>query len=141
MNQIQFPYIQIAHDALDKERRRTAAEQQAFAQFHDQLTTIDPDQAQTDGGLTASTTVRTLFGTGAETTTSDSASEQIRTSYRETVMVVPHYNDEYDESLAANLNAEFGPDLATPIIENERVTPQLRNGLLTASRHAHESRA
>jgi hypothetical protein len=104
-------------------------------------TTIDPDQAQTDGGPTASTTVRTLFGTGAETTTSDSASEQIRTSYRETVMVVPHYNDEYDESLAANLNAEFGPDLATPIIENERVTPQLRNGLLTASRHAHESRA
>ncbi|MFR9721687.1 hypothetical protein ACL00X_20480, partial [Aeromonas diversa] len=64
MNRIQFPQqIRTAQNALDEERYRTAAEQQAFAQFHDQLTTIDPDQAQTDGGLTASTTVRTLFGT------------------------------------------------------------------------------
>jgi hypothetical protein len=140
MNRTQFPYyIQTAHDALDKERHRTAAEQQAFAQFHGQLTTIDPDQAQTDGSLTASTTVRTLFG--AETKTNGSASEQIRTSYRETVMAVPHYSDEYDESLAENMSAEFGPDLATPVIENDPVTPQLRDGLLNISHHVHKSRA
>lgn len=140
MNRTQFPqYIQTAHNALNEERRRTVAEQQAFAQFHDHLTAIDPDQSRTDGGVTASTTRRTLLE--REPTTNTSASEQIRTSYRETVMAVPHYSDEYGESLAVNMSAEFGPDLATPIIENDPVTSQLRNGLLNRSHHVHESRA
>jgi hypothetical protein len=56
-------------------------------------------------------------------------------------MAVPHYCDEYDESLATNMSAEFGPDLATPIVENKPVTPQLRNGLLNINHHVYDSRA
>jgi hypothetical protein len=36
----------------------------------------------------------------------------VRTAYRETVMSVPHYDEEYGESLATNVEYEFGADIA-----------------------------
>jgi hypothetical protein len=50
-------------------------------------------------------------------------------AYRETVMAVAHYEEEYDEPLAENLAAEVGDDLASAITANERFPSQIKQSL------------
>lgn len=68
---------------------------------------------------------------------------RVREAYRETVMSVPHYDRIYGESLAENLAAELGPELAAMLDGDgpTTFTPARRNALRSAVRSvAHQRR-
>ncbi|GAA5434294.1 hypothetical protein Hjap01_03785 [Haloarcula japonica] len=64
----------------------------------------------------------------------------VREAYHETVMSVPHFETEYNDSLEENMSLEFGPELGTQIATGTRLTPQLYEALLAASEGARDER-
>jgi hypothetical protein len=67
--------------------------------------------------------------------------KDVRDAYRETVLAVPHYEDEYDEPLVENLEAELGPTLARNLIKGDVVTPQIQAAVLNQTQQAREQRS
>ena len=58
--------------------------------------------------------------------------DAVRGAYRETVMSVPHFEADYDESYTENVTEEFGPELATALVTGDRFDPFCRRTLLEA---------
>lgn len=113
-----------AHDILDAELTRTTTERDALRQFRARCTQINPttpdstpaSQSQaTPSGLTGVIQSVTPFsgsGSGSHARPSSGGTlQQVCEAYRETVIVVPHYGEEYDEPLDENLATEVGDDL------------------------------
>jgi hypothetical protein len=141
--------ISCAYDILDEEVTRTTAERDALRQFHAQCAQIDPDSQSpsttTDATATDTTTspsasqtlstgltgLTNMIRTRTQHTTpaTSGALTQVHEAYRETVMALDHYDEEYDESLAVNLAAEVGDDLASAITSNERFPSQIKQNL------------
>lgn len=119
-------YVRDAKEAVDEEANRTRAEIQALQRFRRQVTSLDASvpvqQAGPGGGA---------VGLGvARTRPPDDRLERVRTAYRETVMAVPHYEEDYGESLRTHLAAEFGEEVAHAVVDGQGFTPQLRQILL-----------
>lgn len=115
--------IDDAREALRVERRRTVDEREAFRAFRDRLDAIPTATASL--GVSSAAAGSADFagpasgsGTAADagvrgpTATSGSGLAAVRDAYAETVMSVPHYEAEYDDTYERSLAAEFGPELA-----------------------------
>ena len=78
-----------------------------------------------------------------ESTTSvePTAAAMIQEAYRETVMAVPHYEEEYGESINENLAAELRTSLAQILSASDAVTPQLQAAILTQDQQASSQRS
>lgn len=125
-------HISTARSLLEEERARIADEAEAFASFGRRVAAVDvPDQPRADGGPTATKTLETPGGDGIDA---------VREAYRDTVMSVPHYEVEYDESLARNMHHEFGADVAGAVERGGSLTPQLQATLVDRSCTAHDQR-
>lgn len=126
-------HIAGARSLLGEERTRITDETEAFAAFASRVAEIDVAAAPvTDGGPV----VRTTFD-GPQ---ADDGIDAVREAYRDTVMAVPHYEAEYDESLATNMQLEFGEDVANAVDRGETLTPQLKGTLVERSRTARRQR-
>lgn len=127
-----------------QEHERTAAEREAFEQFARQIADLEPAQAAVSasavGGSTDDGSVAVATAKSPVPPTGDSL-EDVREAYSETVMSVPHYDAEYDESLTENMAKEFGSELAHAVSSEGPVTPQLQQALITASTRSKEERA
>lgn len=118
-----------AVDALDAERERTQRERDAFDAFLDAVAAIDSETPRlTDGG---SMTVN-----GAR----DGRLASVLDAYRDTVMAVEHYDDEYDDSLAEHMAAEFGDDVALAVQNGAILSPQLKRTLRASALQARQRR-
>lgn len=125
-------HIKTARSLLEEERERIAAEAEAFAAFARRVADVEADgQPLADGGPRVTTTIGSPPGDGVE---------QVREAYRNTVMSVPHYEAEYDESLHRNMALEFGGDVAGAVDGTGHLTPQLQATLVERSRTAHDQR-
>ena len=128
-----------------EERRRTAAEQDAFEQFAKRVASLEPSRsgAPASDGRAGATTDGPVAVSVAESSTGvqDASMEAVRDAYRETVMAVPHYEEEYDEPLVEYMAKEFGTDLAKAVTSADALTPQLRAALIESSAQAREERA
>lgn len=122
---------QSALDVLATERERTAAEQKAFAQFHDHIAAMDVLQ-------THPSSVQLTLQTQSN---KQNQLQSVRKVYRETVLSLPHYTDEYSDSLAESLAEEFCPEIATALTTGSQFTPPLRTRLITESQQAQSERA
>lgn len=116
------------------ERTEVVAERDAFAAFADRVEACPtrPPSSVASGP-----------GPRAVTTRPDGAPDHaasLRRAYRETVMAVDHYDAVYDEPLAANVAAEFGPDIATVLCGGVPVTSAVRNTLRDAAIDARTER-
>ncbi len=125
-------YLPTAQKLCERERSRTAAERDAFDRFARRVARIDtahPVAAKVPAGMD---TVVSTNGEGA-------GLRDVRRAYRETVMDVPHYDDEYGERLALNMAAEFDDEVATAVAggSGSGLTPRLKR-LITG--HADEAR-
>jgi hypothetical protein len=141
-----------AHDILDTEVTRTTAERDALRQFRARIAQIDPDSQSPTTETTPSSASQTLSTgltgltdiirtrTQHTTLTTSGALTQVHEAYRETVMALDHYEQEYDEPLAENLAAEVGDDLATAITSNERFPSQIKQSLDQAIQQCIASR-
>lgn len=129
------PHIERASDQLREERTRTAAERDAFAAFRTCVTELDTASSPSTASLRA---VATNVLTGTQHT--NSQLERLREQYRTTAMSVPHFEEEYDESLAEHLTAELGEEIATQVVHGDRFTPTLKTALVDASETARDAR-
>lgn len=130
--------IEAAVTALEDERERLEDEQAAFTQFHKHIANMDvhaPATSTATAGVT-----NAIMGT-ATVTTSSAQLEQVRDAYSETVMSVPHYEEDYNLSLDDDLAEEFGSELASALATADSLTPPLQGTLLTGSHQASESRS
>lgn len=122
------PLLERARQALAEERRRTVDERDAFADFRRRVRDVRPASAPartgTDGGPGGVRTVALADDAPG------SGLSAVRTAYRETVMDVPHFREEYDESYAESVTEEFGPDLAAALVAGDRFGPVCKRTLL-----------
>lgn len=123
-----------AQQRVMEERERIRAEQDAFRAFSERVSTLTPEsparagETQQNGALVFSqTTQSTRLG-------------RVREAYRETVMSVDHYSEDYDETLAVNISEELNEELSHAITASQQFTQPLKNALLEASKLAAENR-
>ena len=124
-----------AETLLDDELRRLAAERDAFSEFGKRVSDIEAAET-TAAAVPASGGVVT-----ATTTMGDGRLDRVRDAYRETVMDVEHFEEDYGEPLAENLAAEFGDSVAVAVVDGNQFTPQLKAALLQSTREASQQRA
>jgi len=118
-----------------EEYRRVKAEREAFEAFTAGVKELDTvEDLQSD----ASDMGGSIFHDSTATT--ESTTESIRDLYRETIMSVDHYSEEYNEPLRTNASAELGLDLEAVLATNSGLTPPLKQELIRASRTASRDR-
>ena len=94
-----------AHGTVRIERRRTNDERAAFAAFRSRLDAIP---ATTSTGVTPDWLSASPQAIGHERPQMGTELLAVRDAYRSTVMSVPHYEEEYNDTYVASLAAEFG---------------------------------
>ncbi len=113
--------LQRARAALRRERRRTADEVQALRSFEQRVREVEP----------ASTVARAAPAAGAGMVDGGTDGfEAVRAAYEATVMAVPHYEEEYDDSYVESLAAEFSTDLAAALTDGTRFNARCKRTLL-----------
>ncbi|QPV61650.1 hypothetical protein I7X12_12900 [Halosimplex litoreum] len=132
---------------VDREIEYIADERGAFDRFRARLSKVEPwTPATSDGNASAGTeptvvgSAPTLAGVRSEPPTGTGLGT-VRTAYRETVMSVPHFEAEYDDTLRANLAAECGADVAAQVVDGTRLTPPLYRALAAAADRAVDERS
>lgn len=124
--------IETATTALRRERRRTADELEALCAFEDRIRTTASVESQnggrqTIGHLTAGATATTELN-------------RIRDAYETTVMSVPHYIEEYDDTYVESLCEEFSPDLAAALTDGTAFSEWCKQALLSAVSESQSQR-
>lgn len=131
-------HLKKASNAVQEERSRTAEESDALLEFVRLVESVEPSQPKPDpmtiGGTTA------YAPSSSTPTVPDRSIEKIRHAYEETMMAVPHYDEEYDESMHVNMAAEFGSDIATAVTEGSEFTPPLKSAIVEKSRESYKQR-
>jgi hypothetical protein len=126
-------HVPAALDELAAERRTLRAEQDAFSDFRARLGALEVVRPAPAGSA----------GTQAVALTAPEPAgdlEPAREAYRETVMAVSHYAEQYGESLATNMAQELGPTLARAVVSDQPLSPPLKEALLAATREARLDR-
>lgn len=126
-----------AHDAVVDERRRAAAERDAFEQFRRRVARLETDRitpadhAEPPGGSTL------VAGSVADR---GGGLRAVRDAYEETVMATPHHAAEYDETLTESMAAEFSEGVAGTVAAGSTLTPALYRTLLDGASRARDRR-
>jgi hypothetical protein len=144
---VAFAYVRDAKAAARQERRRVLDEGDAFAEFADRVADLDPAPAESPtssaGGSVARmyrvdrvASPRSGPGSGG-----DVRLRRVLAAYRDTVMSLPHYRAEYDETIPESLAAELGPDTATALASNGTLSTGAQSALVSRSRRAATARS
>ena len=132
---------QQALQALADERECLTAERTAFSRFHKQIAAMGMDiDVHTLATPQKEATTGSVITKTSEEPTHSSRLSHVRAAYRDTVMSVPHYEDDYDQALDEHLAEEFSPELASAITTADTFTPPLKEALLAGCHRAIESR-
>ncbi|MFO7927894.1 MAG: DUF7260 family protein [Halobacteriota archaeon] len=111
-----------AIDELRRERRRTADELEALRGFEDRVRSIDSEQ----------NAVRSQPLAGVATANTTTGLRQVRDAYESTLMSVPHYIEEYDDTYAESLAEEFSPDIASALTDGTEFNGRCKRAVLSA---------
>ncbi|SDF38314.1 hypothetical protein SAMN04488067_10414 [Halorubrum xinjiangense] len=146
--------IRAARAALRVERRRIVDEREAFQAFRGRVSSIpdvsgsagasDPAAADRFSGAGGPAGVRGAIG-GTTGGTGGAASPgsrlvAVRDAYRATVMSVPHYEAEYDDTYERSVAEEFGPELAYALTRTDCFHEEYKRSLLSAVETAVQER-
>jgi len=146
-----FAYVNEAGSYCREERRRVADERDAFEEFADRVAGLSPTDAtgQEDAGngprstdrapANAGGTIRIRAGRSVDSGW-DPDLERVVDAYRETVTAVPHYEEEYDDTVAESLAEELGYDTAVATVSGKTLSSGLQSALVARSRQARANR-
>lgn len=144
--------IRAARAALRVERRRVVDEREALRAFRGRVSSI-PDEsggadaseraagggfAGTSGGIRG--TLAGPEGTAPGAASPGSRLVAVRDAYRATVMSVPHYAEEYDDTYERSVAEEFGPELAYALTRTDYFHEEYKRSLLSAVETAVQER-
>jgi hypothetical protein len=141
--------IRAARVALRVERRRVVDEREAFRAFRSRVSSIPAE----DGCVGPSDTAaegrfagvgRALGGAtpdpGSVRASSGSRLVAVRDAYRATLMSVPHYAEEYDDTYERSVTEEFGPEIAYALTRTDTFREEYKRSLLSAAETAVQER-
>jgi hypothetical protein len=146
-----------AREAIRIERRRVVDEREAFRAFRGRAASVPSEPIRTDGGgpvagggaigtadggpMTGGGPIGTA-GTGAAGSGPPAGSGlvAVRDAYQETVMSVPHYEIEYDDTYERSVAEEFTPELAYALTRGSRFHAECKRSLLDATEAAIDDR-
>ena len=139
--------IRAARAKLRVERRRVVDEREAFRAFRGRVSSI-PDESASEAnesgpgspvGAAGSVggAVRDAVGS---TPRPGSRLVAVRDAYRATVMSVPHYAEEYDDTYERSVAEEFGPELAYVLTRTDCFHEEYKRSLLCAVETAVQER-
>lgn len=121
-----------AMSELQTERRRTADELEALETFEKHVRTISSEELGT-----SSRQPLALMATTAEPS---AGLRQVRKAYESTLMSVPHYLEEYDDTYAESLIEEFSPDIASALTDGTAFNARCKQTVLSAVSSSQSSR-
>lgn len=122
-----------ARECLAEERRRTTAELRALESFVDEVRALPTESVSFDAGRA------TVIGSTHTRGGADGA-KAVRDAYESTLMGVDHYDEEYDDTYVESVAEEFGPDVATALVERDALDDQLESAVVSAATQAQASR-
>jgi hypothetical protein len=111
------PHIREAKSVVGEELDIISSERDAFQRFLKRLDNIEPQAGQTHHPLTPSADVSIV--PSERTKSVNDTVGKIRNAYSETVMAVPHYSTEYDDSIHRSMAVEFGAPIVEYMSEND----------------------
>lgn len=128
-------FLPKARDLCDRERQRTRAEFEAFDRFISRVQRVHPSSASVDtpvggGTLLQQGSMRAAGGI-----------KELRNAYEETVMAVPHFEEEYDETIVEHMREELGDEIAEAVITESTLSTPLHQSILDAATAARQRRA
>lgn len=126
-------HLRRARSACEDERDRLLAERRAFERFVRRVEEIEPVGA-TGTTVQAGATASMSHSIGGEELSA------VEEAYRETVMSVDHYDEDYGESVRENMAAELGADVTTAVLDGQRFHPQLKMAIMSKCTEAYETR-
>jgi hypothetical protein len=142
-------FIPEARAVVREERSRADAERTAFERFARRVAQLEAGAVQSPSasmgpsgpgpggsGPGPGLGLGTLSVSGGD----DDRLERVQRAYRETVMAVDHYEEEYGEPPAMNLAAEFGEGVAAAVTGADVFTPTLQETLVESAEAARERR-
>ncbi|RLM63800.1 hypothetical protein DVK05_12855 [Halorubrum sp. Atlit-8R] len=144
--------IRAARAALRVERRRTVDEREALRAFRGRVSSVPTEDGNaTAAGPAAMDPTRGAGGAiggaaggpdgGAGGAASPGSSlVAVRDAYRATVMSVPHYEAEYDDTYERSVAAEFGPEIAYALTRTDSFHEAYKRSLLSAVETAVQER-
>ena len=119
-------YVRSAIALVETDHERTTTERDAFASFLHRISNLDVSSVDLQLSHAHQASTQTLV-TPKTPGHAESQLKRVRNAYRETVMSVPHYQEDYGDSLPESLAEEFGPEIATAVLTTDQLTPPLRN--------------
>lgn len=135
MIEIRHPHIERAEEIVETEREYIQAEIEAFDRFLVRVADI-PSEVRT----VSSTQATTVQSVGSTAGGAAGRLDALTAAYRETVMAVPHYDEEYGDTLAESLSAEFGPTLAVQLVGGSALSGTTREAVIEAARERRDNR-
>ncbi|WP_435098807.1 DUF7260 family protein [Halorubrum sp. N11] len=146
-----------AREVLRVEHRRVGDEREAFRAFRQRVASVSSEPIRTDGGAGPVAGDGAIGGGGSiggggrigaagngwargSRAPAGSGLVAVRNAYQETVMSVPHYEVEYDDTYERSVAEEFGPELAYALTRGSRFPAECKRSLLDATETAIEER-
>jgi hypothetical protein len=130
---VAFVRIANAEEEVTSELSRIRAERNAYRRFRKRVSQVDASRPQPSPQIDASQPqVAELSGSAGvvQTRPPDDHLSEVRDAYEETVMSVPHYEEDYGESLARHMQTEFGDEVTAAVVDGDQFSPQLKQALL-----------
>lgn len=123
-------YLREVRTAIKKEKQILVTERDAFEQFADAVESMQV----TGGAVPAGSALQ------HDIAANSSQLEKAKNQYRETVMSMPHYDEDYSEDLFKHMSEELSPEAAIAVADGSELSPQLKELLVTQARLAVHSR-
>ena len=132
-------HVRSAIAVVETDHERTTTERDAFASFLHRISDLDVSSADLQPNRAQQVSAQTLI-TPETARHPESQLVRVRSAYRDTIMNVAHYDEDYGDSLPESLAEEFSPEIATAVLTSDQLTPPLRSRLIDATHHAREGR-
>lgn len=131
--------------SLQTEQNRTEMERDAFDEFANRITDLQPSSKQlpSNGEFNTVPEASAAVVLQSPPVSEPNASNElgaIRNAYEETVMSVPFYETEYDDTYEESIQAEFGPDIATALTQSDDLSTIAIEVLLAKVEQARSER-
>lgn len=124
-------YLKDATEQLTEERTIVEAERQAFREFAEAVQSMSAPTQSTPGMNTARI---------SEGATGRRQLQDVRQTYRRTVMSIPYFEREYGECLEEHLAAEFNTDVASVVIDGHQFTQPVQQMLVQQAQQSARER-
>lgn len=123
-------HIPAAIRAVEAEKENVETEQETFREFAEEVQSLSP-------------AVRSVMGTNAQTVNTGSTSrvlEQVRDTYRETVMSTPDFDNEYGETFHEHVATEFGDDVASLLTSGHQLNEPVKRLIVQQAKQSAQHR-